>query len=308
MTRSDPLDRAARELRAAYTLVADPSCEDVTARVHLHAAATALAEASTGTPRDPLTVSLPDLLDPAHRDAESADALAAQGRVLRTALDPTQDLPSTRDLLRVLRTLDRLRLRVHEATHGLAPFHTHVWRWTVRLGLTAVAVATVFAISLRPWQRDDVGPWRAAYYPTQRYEGTAELQREVDLTFEWGREPPTDSIPSDGWGAKYDTCLILDEPAEVTFMLVSDDGSRLFVNGRRVVDNWGDHAARARGGSIRLPAGSHHLHVDYYDIKYDAELELTASFEDKKAPTPLPASLLSFPGWDLPEDGSPCGE
>ncbi len=46
---------------------------------------------------------------------------------------------------------------------------------------------------------------------------------------------------------------------------VSDDGSRLFIGERRVVENGGTHEMREVSGEIELAAGDHPIRVEYFD-------------------------------------------
>ncbi|HLK89420.1 MAG TPA: PA14 domain-containing protein [Polyangia bacterium] len=47
------------------------------------------------------------------------------------------------------------------------------------------------------------------------------------------------------------------------FRLHSDDGSYLFIDGERIIDNDGKHKPESRRGSTRLAAGEHHLRLVY---------------------------------------------
>jgi PKD repeat protein/FlaG/FlaF family flagellin (archaellin) len=49
------------------------------------------------------------------------------------------------------------------------------------------------------------------------------------------------------------------------FYTDSDDGSRLFVDGQRVVDNPGLHASRERSGTVSLTEGRHEMTVTYFE-------------------------------------------
>jgi beta-glucosidase len=50
-----------------------------------------------------------------------------------------------------------------------------------------------------------------------------------------------------------------------TFSLTSDDGSRLFVNGQQVIDNWQDQASNTETGTVSLTAGQPAtIEVEYY--------------------------------------------
>ena len=48
------------------------------------------------------------------------------------------------------------------------------------------------------------------------------------------------------------------------FSLYSDDGSKLFIDGKLVVDNDGIHAPRLEGGSVTLSAGRHPVEIHYF--------------------------------------------
>jgi alpha-L-rhamnosidase len=69
---------------------------------------------------------------------------------------------------------------------------------------------------------------------------------------------------------KYDFALrfssnikIMDE-GEYTFSTVSNDGSSLYINGKKIVDNDGEHAAREMDGKIYLTSGTHSIVVEYF--------------------------------------------
>lgn len=49
------------------------------------------------------------------------------------------------------------------------------------------------------------------------------------------------------------------------FSLASDDGSKLYINGRTVVDNDGDHGVITASGGIQLEAGRHPIRVEYFN-------------------------------------------
>jgi hypothetical protein len=55
------------------------------------------------------------------------------------------------------------------------------------------------------------------------------------------------------------------EAGKWKFYTVSDDGSRLSVNGKRVVDNGGLHEMREASGEIELKVGDHELEVEYFE-------------------------------------------
>lgn len=49
-----------------------------------------------------------------------------------------------------------------------------------------------------------------------------------------------------------------------TFTTESDDGSRLFINGKQVVDNGGPHGMEKKSGEVELTAGDHAIVIEYF--------------------------------------------
>jgi hypothetical protein len=62
----------------------------------------------------------------------------------------------------------------------------------------------------------------------------------------------------------YEADFWISKPGKYRFTLTSDDGSRLEVDGKLVIDNDGVHQTLTIGGSVVLEAGSHHIHVSYF--------------------------------------------
>jgi hypothetical protein len=59
------------------------------------------------------------------------------------------------------------------------------------------------------------------------------------------------------------------------FFLESDDGSRLFIDDKQVVDNGGVHAMEETSGSVQLTAGDHALKAEFFEKDIDAGCKLS---------------------------------
>src|SRR5262249_30469680 len=66
----------------------------------------------------------------------------------------------------------------------------------------------------------------------------------------------------------------IEREAVYTFIVTSDDGSRLYIDGKLVVDNDGIHAPQARQGSTRLTKGVHKITVGFMQGGGGAELDV----------------------------------
>src|SRR5205085_5881427 len=67
-----------------------------------------------------------------------------------------------------------------------------------------------------------------------------------------------------------DGALPISKDGNYTFFLESDDGSRLFIDGKQVVDNGGLHAMEEKSGEVELKAGEHVLKIEFFENEVDA--------------------------------------
>jgi hypothetical protein len=77
-----------------------------------------------------------------------------------------------------------------------------------------------------------------------------------------------------------------------TFFLNSDDGSRLFIDGKPVVDNGGLHSADEKSEEVELKAGDHDLRLEFFQNEGEAVCKFSwqPPGKDKEI---VPASVLS---------------
>lgn len=66
------------------------------------------------------------------------------------------------------------------------------------------------------------------------------------------------------WGVLFKGYIKIPKDALYTFYLYSDDGSKLYINNKVVVDNDGSHSAREAQGSIALKSGVHPINLMYF--------------------------------------------
>jgi hypothetical protein len=77
------------------------------------------------------------------------------------------------------------------------------------------------------------------------------------------------------FGIKYEGQFNVSKAGNWVFKVVSDDGSRVYVDGRLVIDNDGLHTPRASSTTVALAAGAHTLRVDYFQaLRWDVQLQL----------------------------------
>jgi mono/diheme cytochrome c family protein len=77
---------------------------------------------------------------------------------------------------------------------------------------------------------------------------------------------------SNDFGIQFDGVIKIDREAEYNFSLTSDDGSRLLIDGKLIVDNDGIHPPQTAHGKTRLTKGVHKVRIDFIQAGGGAEL------------------------------------
>lgn len=90
------------------------------------------------------------------------------------------------------------------------------------------------------------------------------------------KELINDAVKEDQIALVLESYLEIDEEGSYKFFTTSDDGSKLYVDQKLVVDNDGDHGVIERSGKIDLTKGRHLIRVEFFnggggyhlDVKY----------------------------------------
>jgi hypothetical protein len=70
---------------------------------------------------------------------------------------------------------------------------------------------------------------------------------------------------NDSFALQFEGFIQIDTDGKYQFYTQSDDGSKLFIDGKQIVDNDGNHGVQEKTGSVELKAGKHAIKVAYYN-------------------------------------------
>jgi hypothetical protein len=109
-----------------------------------------------------------------------------------------------------------------------------------------------------------LGPWQAEYFANPDLSGEPLLiQTHQELDFNWGFGAPDSRMPPDDFSIRWTTQQSF-EAGRYTFTAYSDDGVRLYVDGRRVINSW--RPMRGYSSiSLNLEAGEHTIVLEYFE-------------------------------------------
>jgi alpha-L-fucosidase len=140
-------------------------------------------------------------------------------------------------------------------------------------------IATVIELSIATQPRiDGTGTGlRAQYWTNATFSGTPAVTRtDPTLNFAWRFQgSPAASIPVDNFSARWTGSVRPQYSDTYTFLTVSDETVRVWVDGRLIIDNATPHQAAVNRGTIALEAGRQYsIRVDYTELTGEAYLKL----------------------------------
>ena len=108
---------------------------------------------------------------------------------------------------------------------------------------------------------------KGEYFSNQNLEGKPALIRvDENIDFQWGDGSPDPAIPGDHFSARWTGRLIAPASGQYEIGITSDDGSRMYLDGKPVIDSWVDQAGITRTSTVTLEAGkSYDIRIEYFE-------------------------------------------
>jgi beta-glucosidase len=118
---------------------------------------------------------------------------------------------------------------------------------------------------------------RGEYFNNQDYSGTPVVVRDdAVVDFQWGSQAPAPGIHENFVCVRWTGRFIAPVSGKINLGTRSDDGSRLYLDGKLIADNWGNHDMTAPVvGEVTVEAGkSYDIRIDYVEDGGDAGMAL----------------------------------
>ncbi|OQA27306.1 MAG: Xylan 1,4-beta-xylosidase precursor [Verrucomicrobia bacterium ADurb.Bin345] len=117
---------------------------------------------------------------------------------------------------------------------------------------------------------------RAVYFNNMNLEGEPVLTRvDAQLDFNWGDGSPAPEVPRDQFSARWTGTFTPDKSGRYALGMTTDDGCRLFLDGRPIVDSWIDQAGITRSQVLELEAGhAYDIRAEYFENSGGASARL----------------------------------
>ncbi|MCZ7575293.1 MAG: PA14 domain-containing protein [Ardenticatenaceae bacterium] len=117
--------------------------------------------------------------------------------------------------------------------------------------------------------------WLGEYYDNRWLAGPAALvRRDAEIDFDWGSGAPDWRLGIDNFSVRWTRTLHF-PGGHYEFKTVTDDGVRLYVDDRLIIDQWHSMARKQFKEGIELSAGLHTIRMEYFEESGGAMAKLS---------------------------------
>jgi len=155
--------------------------------------------------------------------------------------------------------------------------------------LTPVAPARLLPPNAKPGEEGLLGE----YFNNELLKGNPALTRiDRGLNFDWGDKSPDKAVNPDHFSVRWTGQLVPEKTGFYFLGVGSDDGSRLYLNGKLLVNNWGQHAIEYKYAQVELTAGRKYpIKIEMYEGAGGAGAILAWSFRSGSELDPIDAAV-----------------
>ncbi len=116
--------------------------------------------------------------------------------------------------------------------------------------------------------------WTAEYYDNENLSGSpVQIDNGINgVNFNWGSGKPISKVDSDKFSIRYSSTQTFGQ-GTYEFLLSSDDGARVFIDGNLVLDRFVSRPLTTDRFQQTLTAGDHSLKVEYFENKDNASIQ-----------------------------------
>jgi len=131
---------------------------------------------------------------------------------------------------------------------------------------------------------------KAEYFNNKDLSGQPVFVRvEGPIKFDWGMKAPDPRINPEGFSVRWTGKLVPTATQDYLLGLTTDDGARLYVDGKLILDRWIERSATTDYATLRLEAGRpYDIRLEYYEnsgyamasLGWDVKPEADAMFQE----------------------------
>jgi len=155
-------------------------------------------------------------------------------------------------------------------------FHAAKILTAIGAPLTETSAITVSGAHLRTGSANSKPGLNAEYFPNTTLSGDPAAKRvDPDVNFEWNSVSPAPGLPPGNYSVRWTGELVPPVDGDYRLGTATDGGSRLFLDGKKIIDDWGPHGTHTITTLVRLQAGhAYPIRMEYFHAWWDSAARL----------------------------------
>lgn len=134
-----------------------------------------------------------------------------------------------------------------------------------------IAVLTIF-VSFTLFAQNGL---KAEYYDGVSLRKLVGTQIENNIDYYWDRHAPFPDMDPGECSVRWTGRLLSPETGDISFLARVDDGIRVWIDGRLIIDNWQLNDVGYSRGTVKMQKGAYYdLKVEYFNALREAEIRL----------------------------------
>ncbi len=116
----------------------------------------------------------------------------------------------------------------------------------------------------------------AEYFANTNLSGDAVMKRvDPAINFEWNNVSPAPGVPAQNYSVRWTGELVPPVDGDYRLGADTDGGSRLFLDGKKIVDDWAPHGERTMTTLVHLQAGRDYpIRMEYFHHSWESTARL----------------------------------
>ncbi|GAB3231522.1 PA14 domain-containing protein [Hymenobacter seoulensis] len=142
---------------------------------------------------------------------------------------------------------------------------------------------------------------RGQYYEGKKFEKLVLTRTDPGIDFNWTIGPtgdhfvsPGPGVPGEYFSVRWAGHIYAPVTGLYTFQIATDDGMRVWIGGKKVLDSWRDQPATTSVAHLKMKAGGYYaVRVEYYQSDRDSKAQLAWQLPNTTdEPQPIPTDNL----------------
>jgi hypothetical protein len=172
-----------------------------------------------------------------------------------------------------IRSLDTLvRLIYPEPPYSLKPV---LERHQKKIGIIAASCLALFLVmALASHIRKQRHGLTGQYFASRNFENPEKRRVDPTINFRYGKGGPFRRWRVDDFSVRWTGYIYIPFADKWTFYTFNDDGARLWIGKRQIINDWNIHGATGNNSTLELSEGYYAVTLEYFEARSYANMQL----------------------------------